>query len=54
MVPLTISSIGIGTSRTAGFEKIIESVVMLVSEGIHLPATVKLEYNSGTQRYSLG
>lgn len=46
MVPLTISSIGIVYCRTAEFEKITESFVILVSEGMHLPVTVEIENNS--------
>ena len=44
MVPLAIPSIGIVNRRTAEV-KITESVVMLVSEGIHLPVTAKIENN---------
>lgn len=44
MVPLTISSIGTSTCRVMGFEKITESD-MLISEGIHLLVTVKMERN---------
>lgn len=46
MVPLTISSIGTVNCRIAEFEKITESFVMLVSDGIHLLVTAKIERNS--------